>query len=277
MTDGPSRRPGLAAEAVSGPPAELRRAADRGRRRRRIAGGTLALLVSVAVMVGPRVLQGRQSGEPSPATVMDATPTVTVPSVLPIGHSYHLALLRDRNVVIAVETTGWSDRVERTMEYVEGRAIPSERDRCGADVLPCGPDQIHGGAPEGQLLVMGDDPMMTPEDWLTITGQSVVQLETGEVPDQLFDCIAVSAVLPPTWRVASYSEYVSRQPSLTEFVMQFDSVDAAAAAMDRLRAQIAACQVADGSGRSRMTQEVHPTPAELARYTPIDEFLMVFG
>jgi hypothetical protein len=181
--------------------------------------------------------------------------------------------VRDRNVVVVLETTGWAERASRTMEFVLRRAVPTERNRC-PEIAPC-PDAQSTGLPEPGLLELDTDPLMTGADWLTVTEQSVSRSDSAPTP--LVDCLTVD--VGPARKVfsASYVESPALTPNLNEYVFQLDSVDEATALFARTRALFDACPETGAAGRPRTHSDTGPGDPDLSTYMPVDELLVLGG
>jgi hypothetical protein len=94
--------------------------------------GVVASMIGLTVAFGcGRAPEAQPASPIGPASA--AEPSTPAAGPFP----YQLGVARDRNVVVVVESTGWTERIEVTLELALQRAIPGGRGRCGDDVLPC--------------------------------------------------------------------------------------------------------------------------------------------
>jgi hypothetical protein len=157
---------------------------------------------------------------------------------------YQLGVARDRNVVVVVESTGWTERTEVALELALQRAIPGGQGRCGDDVLPC----PHPTPSAPGAFDLATDPLLTDADWARITRADDYPTLTG-APTQLLACIDVSPGPQATdVRAAAYLAPTHPEGSLNEFVLRYPDEAGAGAVVASLREQFIDCTVGTASG-----------------------------
>ena len=231
-----------------------------------VVGGIAALAVALAL--GAVASQRPDLGATRPDPTAAPT-TVSLPPPVPQDpFAYELAVVRDRNVVVVLESTGWTDRTERTLEIALQRAIPSERGRCGTDTGPCPVLKAPSGkSGQATALVLAADPMLGNDDWVTVIGWENFVVRGPARPTRLMQCIAVDRV-PPAAEIhaASYLEPARPGVTLNEYVLRYDDETAAADAVATIRSQSNACPdpTLDRS-----------TPPEVTSWWQVDEVYIV--
>ena len=218
-----------------------------------VVGGIAVLAVALAVgaVASQRSDLGASRPEPTAAPT-----TASLPSPVPQDpFAYELAVVRDRNVVVVLESTGWTERTERTLEIALQRAIPSERGRCGTDTGPCPVLKAPSGeSGQATALVLAADPMLGNDDWATVIGHENFVVRGLAPPTRLMECIAVERVAAAAEvHAATYLEPARPGVTLNEYVLRYADEAAAAEAVATIRSQSHAC----------------PDPT-LARFTPPD-------
>jgi hypothetical protein len=201
------------------------------------ASAVVASILGLTVAVGcGRATEAAPSSAIGPA----AEPSGSAAGPFP----YQLGVARDRNVVVVVESTGWTERTEVTLELALQRAIPGSQGRCGDDVLPC-PNPTSSGPGAFDLAT---EPLLTDADWARITRADDYPARSG-APTQLLGCIDVSPGPQTTdVRAAAYVAAHHPEGALNEFVIRYPDDGSAATAVASLREQFIDCPVGTASG-----------------------------
>jgi hypothetical protein len=144
---------------------------------------------------------------------------------------------------VVVESTGWTERTEVTLELALQRAIPGAQGRCGDDVLPCPhPTSAAPGAFE-----LATDPLLTDADWARITRADDYPFRSG-APTQLLGCIDVSPGPQATdVHAAAYIAPDYPKGGLNQFVMRYPDDVQAGTVVASLREQFTDCTVGTAS------------------------------
>jgi hypothetical protein len=196
------------------------------------APAVVASILGLTVAVGcGRAAEAAPSSAIGPA----AEPSVSAAGPFP----YQLGVARDRNVVVVVESTGWTERTEVALELALQRAIPGGQGRCGDDVLPC----PHPASAAPGAFDLTTDPLLTDADWARITRADDYPVRSG-APAQLLGCIDVSPG-PEATDVRAAAFYAAAYPEggLNEFVLRYPDEIQAGTAVASLREQFIDCTV----------------------------------
>lgn len=260
---------GLALTARPAP--ELRAHAERARRIRRGLGGAAVIVVVLAVVTTSLLATRSRSAPPA----NEPTGTTRVEPTF-----YELMFGRDQNIVIISESSVPIDRSNYRLEMSFERAIASQRGRC-----PDSPGQCLDSSPDnsdGELYSLAEDPILVDGELRIFEQLSVMMSGSGtwdRVPasdariPKLTNCIPEPASLgantiragawDATNLTAAPSLGVSSPPIaqayLNEFVLQFDSVSAAAAAYANLHAQAVNCPSTSDYTQTWLIYDESPT------------------
>lgn len=209
---------------------QVRRSAEKSRRARRfglVVGGSLVVL---AVAAGSALLP-----DTSPSTLRAPASTPTLTEDRTLRTFSQLAVVRDRDVVVVIESTGYGDRTPRTLEIALERAIPSERGRC-TNFTGCGNERPRRRPWPGRHT-LATDPLLTDADWLDIADGV---RRTGSYPSPLTACV-------PDPRTPQASEsfaaaYAGQTAhDINEFVLRYPDVKTASRALNSLRHRFMTC------------------------------------
>jgi hypothetical protein len=190
----------------------------------------------VASILGLTAAVGCSPGtEASPSSAASAAePAPDAPGPLP----YQLGVARDRNVVVVVESTGYTERTEVTLELALQRAIAGAAGRCGAAVLPC-PSPTTSGPGAFDLTT---DPMLTDADWARITRADDHPIRSGAPTGQPLACVGHPQGAEATdVHTAAYDAPAYPESRLNETVIRYPDDVQAGAAVASLRSQFIDC------------------------------------
>jgi hypothetical protein len=233
-------------------------------------GALVASIVTLTALAGCFLVDGGSpAGSPPSSRTESAVPGPAAAPGSPDGPvDYRLGVVRDRNVVVVVESRNWIDRTELTLELAVHRAVPGGRGRCGRAVLPCPHPAAEAG---GTAYDLSPDPLLTEGDWAQVAGGGPSPVRSPTRPTRLVECISVTPWSGATdFRLSAYLDPERPLGDLTEFVLRFEDAASAAEAVRRIRNQFDDCPRRTAFGDAEVTEHEHHA-SDGPSWWPVDE------
>ncbi|MGY1616580.1 hypothetical protein ACI797_07495 [Geodermatophilus sp. SYSU D00691] len=167
---------------------------------------------------------------------------------------YQIGVVRDRNVVVVIESTGWTERAEVALELALQRALPGAQGRCADGVLPC-PRPTPSTTGPGPFD-LAPDPLLAEADWARIARVANHPVVSGSPPEQLAECLTVLPAPEATEvRAVAFETPTHPDTGLNQYVLRYADDAAATTAVAGLRDQFLACP--DRIARGEVAVQLH--------------------